>query len=279
MSFENYIKGIRIIDNPFLGKTLCIDGDKLEDCAEVVNSEQITKILISGGHEVFENLMFLNKKEFSQIDTVTLSSSNIKNVEVLYKLKNLNSIGISNIHQSTAIDFEKLTSLKSVSLDWSKRYSNIDKLADLEDFKISKYPYKDLAFLNSYRKLKCIELTQSKVTSLKGIDELSQIEKIELHYNKNLVSLNGISFKHKNLKHLSVYSSPKLFEVNKFLSNAINLELIHLAKVKEIDSFKFLNKLDNLKKIQIKADFVKVKDNNYMPLKKAIERTEGNGIN
>jgi len=273
MSFEKYINGIRIIDNPFLGMSISIDKNRIKECSEIIKLKKIKKIMLAGEYRGAKDISFLCSSGFSQIESITISSSDINNIDGLYECGSLKSLGISNVHKSTKIDFSKLISLRALSLDWSKYYSHIFALSQLQDISISKYPFENLEHFQSFEKLRIIELTQSKLVSLEGIETLKTIEKIKLSYNRNLLSLKGIGKKHKFLKTISIYNASKLFQIE-MLKNATNLENISLAKMKEIDSFKFLDNLQKLKNIQIKPEFFKVKDEDFSPIERAINRCE-----
>ena len=251
-----------------------IDISKLKLCKKIIKEKGIKNIDISYNPKCKKDVDFLKDEVFSEAKSIHISANCIENIDAVYELKNLESFSLNVVKPSFEVDFQKLPTLKRISFEWSKKFINIDKLKNLEDVKIWKYPYDNLKLFSDLKKIKRMEFNQSKLINLEGIEALSNLIEFELNYNRRLVSLKGFTSNHKNLKIFHSYSAPKLYEVNDYLSKLVNLEVILLSKVKEIDSLKFLNKLKKLRIIEIKEGAFKVADNDYEPLKRALKRIE-----
>jgi Leucine-rich repeat (LRR) protein len=118
-------------------------------------------------------------------------------------------------------------------------------------------------------------LRGSKINSLKGLENFKELENLDLFHNRNLVSLEGITEEHnKSIKEISIYTAPKLFYVNEYLSKLSNLEYLQL-ECKKVDSFRFLDKLMKLNLLSIHNKLNEVEDGDKTPLIEALKRTGG----
>ncbi|MEW4923139.1 hypothetical protein [Algibacter sp. 2305UL17-15] len=272
MKIYNY-KGI-ILDEVKGVITIRLDLSKIELCKKIIKDKKINSISINYNPNKISDIDFLKDPFFCEINSIHVTSKYITNVEGLYSLKKLERLSINDIGSGLKIDFNKLTTLKAISFVWSKNFINIDKLVNLERFVITKYPHKDLLLFSNCKVLNHLELIESKIVTLEGLGGLNRIVKIQLFYNKNLQSLKGISKDCDKLTSFGVYSAPKLYEINAALSHANKLKNIMLSKVKKVDSLKFLDLMLELKDVQIKSEFIKLADNDYKPLERAIRRVE-----
>lgn len=118
-------------------------------------------------------------------------------------------------------------------------------------------------------------LRGSKITSLKGLENFKELEYLDLFHNRSLVSLEGITEEHnKSIKEISIYSAPKLFYVNEYLSKLSKLEYLQL-ECKKVDSFRFLDNLKKLTLLSIHNKLNEVVDGDKTPLIEALKRTNG----
>jgi len=179
--------------------------------------------------------------------------------------------------QNSKIDYTKFDNLKSIALETVDKYSleKISLLPKLERLGLyNKYAEIDLSILSKNINLKKLEIRGSKLKSLKGLENLKDVEMLGLFHNRSLTSLEGISKDHIKLRKIQIYSAPKLFDVNNYLGNLQNLTFLQLDS-KRVDSFGFLNSLNKLELLSIHNLVCDVEDGNKVPLINALKKTNG----
>lgn len=256
----------------FIRNVVFINSNELEKNLEVLMFEKdINTIRLTSHDFKLDNLDFLTNHDFSNIKSIDILSDSVKNIDGLYNLPNIESI--NSINQK--IDYSKFLKLRSIGGELSLfSYKTLSDLTTLESISISnKFKESDISIFSKNKKLKYLMLRGSKITSLKGLEGLIELEFLELFHNRSIVSLEGITEKHnKCLKEISIYKAPKLFYVNEYLSKLPNIENLQLA-CKRVDSFKFLNNLNKLELLSIHNKVIEVDDENKAPLIDALKRT------
>lgn len=259
------------INGLFLRNVVFLTSDKLrENLKALMQEKDINTIRLTDNYK-FDNLDFLNDLDLSFIRSIDILSDSIKNIDGLYNLLNVESINSTNQN----IDYSRFPKLRSIGGELSSfSYKTLSNVETLESIGISnKFKEKDVSIFSKNKGLKYLMLRGSKITSLKGLENFEELKCLELFHNRNIVSLEGISDVHnKSLKEISIYSAPKLFYVDEYLSKLTNLEHLQLDS-KKVDSFRFLNSLKNLKLLSIHNKITQVEDEDKAPLIEALKRT------
>lgn len=267
-------KSKNIIGNAlFIENIVFINSDTLKQNIEALLKEKdINTITLTDDYKL-DNLDFLNDYNLNFIKSIDILSDSVTNIEGLYSLTELEVINSEN----KKIDYSKFLKIRDIGGELSAfSYKTLSDLKSLESINITnKFREDDLTIFKNNRKLKFLTLRGSKITSLIGLEKFIELECLSLFHNRRIVSLEGISEKHnETLKEINIYSAPKLFYVNDFLSKLTDIEILQL-EVKKIDSFKFLDSLRNLKSLGIHNLANDVEDKNKTPLINALKRTNG----
>lgn len=267
-----FTKSLRQIPRSlFIENVVFITSERLRENLEtLIKEKDINTIRLTDDYKL-DNLDFLNDYDLSFIRSINILSDSVKNIDALYGLKNIEEITSGNLN----IDYSKFPKLRRIGAELSAfSYKTLSKVSSLEAIAISnKFKELDVTVFSNNKRLRYLTLTGSKITSLKGLENFSELEYLGLFYNRNIVSLEGISEIHnKSLKEISIYSAPKLFYVDEYLSKLPNLEHLQLDS-KKVDSFKFLNNLKNLTLLSIHNKITEVEDGDKTPLIEALKRT------
>jgi hypothetical protein len=258
----------------FIQNIIFVYSDNLlQDMKALLIEKEINTIRLTTSNFKLDNLDFLNDYDLSFIQSIDILSDSVKNIEGLYKLKNLESINSINKN----IDYCKFPKLKTIGGELSTNsYKTLSDVRTLESISISnRFNENDINVFSKNKNLKYLMLRGSKITSLKGLENFKELEKLELFHNRSLVSLEGITEEHnKSMKEIIIYTAPKLFYVNEYLSKLTNLEYLQL-ECKKVDSFRFLDKLKKLTLLSIHNKLNEVEDEDKTPLIEALKRTGG----
>jgi hypothetical protein len=254
----------------FLRNVVFITSDRLKENLEALMREKdINTIRLTNDYKL-DNLDFLSDYDLSFIRSIDILSDSIKNIDGLYNLLDIEGINSKNQN----IDYNRFPKLRSIGAELSSfSYKTLSNVETLESIGITKFKEKDVSIFSKNKGLKYLMLRGSKIISLKGLENFKELKCLELFHNRNIISLEGISEIHnKSLKEISIYSAPKLFYVDEYLSKLPNLEHLQLDS-KKVDSFMFLNSLRNLKLLSIHNKITEVEDGDKTPLIEAIKRT------
>lgn len=258
----------------FIENGIFINSNNINDnITDLENECDINTIRITSHDYKLDNLDFLKNSDFTKIRAINILSDSVKNIEGIYSLPHLEEITSTNQN----IDYSRFPKLRRIGAELSLfSYKSLSELTTLENITITNnFKEKDVSIFSKNTNLKYLMLRGSKITSLKGLENFNKLECLHLFHNKHITSLEGITGGHnKTLREVSIYTAPKLYYVNEYLSRLTKLEHLQLV-CKKIDSLMFLNELTNLKLCGIHNKVIDVEDGNKTPLIEALKRTNG----
>lgn len=171
-----------------LGKTgfsISIWDSNIDAAKQVILKHEVKHIKVST-----TDLEFLKNPEFLGIIGIEVHGEiqDIKPIENLSELKFLTLLN----ERKGKLDFSKLVTLELLHCDYSSNYKNLSSLVNLRDLYLRKYSRSDLQELRTFNKLKQLHLLFAKSEVLKGIESMTELEKVTLDECKYLISLNGL---------------------------------------------------------------------------------------
>jgi protein phosphatase 1 regulatory subunit 7 len=179
------IEGFKVYTN---GKrSIIIDSDYIDECMRVYNQNHLDGVAITTSHDYrLQNVDFL--AEYPKIKHLSISDG-INDINAIHTLKSLESLIISG--KNRKIDFLHFPSLTELITDWSPHFLNMDKCAHLK--RLSLYNYapktKDCLNISNVPWVKRLEITQSPIHTLNGLEKFDQLEEFELNYCSKLETL------------------------------------------------------------------------------------------
>lgn len=183
--------------------SLGIETAQLEGCIREIQDRKILGVF---GCPVFgfkqEDLDFLNQIPF--IQQVWFWEIDLKDISGLYSLKDLAYFGIQN--KRPAIDFSKFPKLQKAVWNPVRKDCGIGELDSLEGLDVWRFKskYKSYESLELPRNLKQLDLNWCNPLSLEGFPILNELEELQVHYCRNLESIDSIFEFAPNLKKLVV---------------------------------------------------------------------------
>ncbi|WP_378172410.1 hypothetical protein [Aquimarina sp. SS2-1] len=202
------------------GISLGIESSNMENCISEYNKQ--FKLFKKGnpytsifGHKTFgfkeSNLDFL--EHFKRVENIWFWDVNLSDIQGLYYLKNLKSIGLTGKRPS--IDFSQFTSLKEITIDWETKDYNLEQCENVENFYLWHHKPKERNF-NSFKfPINCnnnASLNWTNVEDLTTLNGLKGLKKIEIHRSRNLKSLKGLEKYSETLEQIIITTSGKLEE-------------------------------------------------------------------
>ena len=221
-----------------------LDGTFLSVCddkmAERLASGRAIGISINTSHGFSgDNIEFI--RNFQSIQRVKMPYSENIDPSPLYDLELLNYLLIKTKHKIDLTRMPKLTHLQANYSCITNTSTSI--VCDLAVWKF-KSKYSNMTDFPSFNQLLNLELVQSNIENLLGLEKFAFLTKLELFYNSKLQSLFGID--NSKLSDLRIHDSKKLTNYAP-LDFCSNLEELNLHRCGTIPNLKFVKKLSLLK--------------------------------
>lgn len=193
-----------------------------------------------------QHLIFLEYlPNLKSLDILDLS---IESIESIHYLKNLKSINIST-YCKTKIDFNNFPLLEDCFIEWRKGCNSLFDCKNLKILGINKYKEIDSNLFSNLINLEKLTLLNSTVINLDGVFELKNLNYLSIGVLNRLESLKGIE-KLQTLERLeiqkckNIHSVIQIFQLKKlkifFLIDSGNIESIKgIENLTELDKFMF----------------------------------------
>jgi hypothetical protein len=225
------------------GESVSISADYIKDSVDYINEHGIKKVSIDYN---LDHLDFLS--ECPELESISIGEENLKDATGLYHLKNIKSLSVNDTRPSLVIDFEKLPSLE---VFWGKlpnKATGVETLANLKEMRLWSYKPKtqNLEAFSKLRNLKSLELIQSAITSLKGAEGLTSLEKLGLYYLRTFNDLKAVKYLSKTLRVLEIENCKKISEFTP-IGELKGLEELRMMDCGEIESIQFVHQLHKLR--------------------------------
>ena len=131
----------------------------------------------------------------------------LRDISGIYALHNLQ---LFNVHNRThGIDFLRLSKLKKVIWRYQPKDTGLDQLPELEQLDVWHFNPKSKTFSDCQVSsgLKHLEINWANPSTLDGLPHMPLLKELQLHYCRNLTSLDGLDRLAPNLERLIVACS------------------------------------------------------------------------
>ncbi|APY10155.1 hypothetical protein BWZ22_02410 [Seonamhaeicola sp. S2-3] len=219
---------------------------------------------------------FLSDPLFADLENIRVSASENMELTPLNALNNLKSLWVTfypGYEPKGALDFSQFPQLETLRYSWSNETKNFSALKNIQSIFIEEYPQLDLKAFSEFDNLKALEISRSKLESLEGIEENSNLIELKITGSSNINTLESLAkASNMNLKVLEINSKNKIngleniANLNKLQSLTLegmpsidcaqlekntSLEHLKLKKVKEVHNASSLSKLTKLTSIEL----------------------------
>ncbi|BAU53128.1 hypothetical protein [Mucilaginibacter gotjawali] len=236
------IEGFKVYDG-IQKKSIIINSDRIEDCMRIYAEHHLDGVAITTSHDYrLQNVDFLYK--YPEIKHLSLSDG-INDITAVQALRNLESLMLSG--KNRKVDFSCFSLLSEFIGDWSPHFSNMDKCTYLK--RLSLYNYtpktKDCLNISDVPWVKRLEITQSPIHTLNGLEEFDQLEEFELNYCSKLETLCCIEKSKETLVSL-LFDHCKSIKNPEYVTQFHNLNTLAYNNGL-LQSIKFIKKMAALK--------------------------------
>lgn len=230
------------------GKTVYIDNENAQESIQYIQVHQIKSVDITYDYEESQ-IDFLS--ECPTVEFLSLEGSSVKDISGIYYLKTLKALVINNTSRSLEVDFSRLTSLESIIGTLPPKAVEVGSLINLKKLLIWDYKPKgkNLKEIADLKALEDIDLTNSNITSLEGIQGLTKVRNLALFRMRALTNIGAIQHLSENLTSLQIEGANNVQDFSSIRS-VQSLEYLTLNNCGMIPSIRFIRQLPHLKGIQ-----------------------------
>ena len=242
--------------------TITVTSNNLGECIDYINSNKIKSVYICQFYYQDNNLNFLEK--CPEVSEININNSQINNIDALYSQNNLKSLILQDI--SCNVDMSRFDGLESFSGTWNKNYENLDKQNKIKHLNLSNYnpKLKNLSELVKFSELETLELVNSTIQTLAGIERLINLNSLKLYFLKNLTSIKDLEYSN-NIKELMIEGCKKIEDYNS-LEKVRKLSKITILNCGCIENIRFVDSLEEIDYfVCLKT---KIKEDSFLPQKR-----------
>lgn len=240
-----------VIRNPKNAKAsyrLKFSEKSLKEHIEVINKYKIEKALIfADSIEFIAECPSLNHVNIIPSDT----AKDRFDFSPIYNLSNIKCLQCQTVYGtyeqfSSVVDYSHLHNLTNLALN-SEGHLNYEKLKKLEVLSVTgDIKHKTIAEISCSRKMKDLTLCQSVIESLKGIENLDELQSLYLSCNRLLSDISFLKYNSNTLRSLVIEGSPRILDFS-CLDELTSLEHLSLFGKNKLDNLDFLKNMKRLK--------------------------------
>jgi hypothetical protein len=223
-----------------------ITPSNIDVAVKYIKEKKISSIFLESKiGDKFKSYDFLNEiKELVREISLINSTSKIEDFPILNNVKKL---FISEYKEK--IIFNRFPNLKEVSFDWNSKIefgdnSKIEKLI-IWGFATKS---KNLNELSGLRKISRIEINQTNITSLKGIENLNTLVSLKIYQASKLSSIKDLN-NSTNIRHFLVDTAKRIVDYD-LIENIKSLNTLAFNNCGDISNLLFIDRMTNLKEFR-----------------------------
>lgn len=149
---------------------------------------------------------------------------------------------------NSIIDCEGYSELQSLNQTWDSRMKFANSYQKLQKIFFDKYcpKNKNLDALPMAPNLKALDLLRSCIKTLDGIDKYGRLERLVIAWGRYLTAVGGLAHCH-NLKIFELDGCKNVNDLQETLCKCSRLERLVLMKVSDLENIQFIERMPNLK--------------------------------
>ncbi|CEH33423.1 hypothetical protein [Romboutsia lituseburensis] len=237
---DKFIDGFRFFEHENM---IVIEQDRTNEYVDYINKNNIKKLMISELYYFSNEINFLEKCK--NVEGVHIIANRISDFSPLYNLRNLKSLYVDE--PTVELNISLIKNLEYFNINDAKYLKGLNECKKLKTLLISKYKpkSKNLEELHQVSNLEDLQIFQTQIISLNGIEKFTKLKELEIYRAPKLESIEAIEKVSKTLKLLSFDCCKKIKNHN-YVSRLKEIELIAFINCGEIQNIKFIKDLPKL---------------------------------
>lgn len=216
-------------------------------------------------------------RDYDFIEKLDVTSISDFDFSFLNRLTNLKKLSI-NVEGNNKIDLSNLEKIESLSIKWRKGIVGFDNCKNLLSLCLIEFKENDLIQFANLKSLTDIKIKTASIESLKGVDDLANLQTLYIGNCKKLTSIKSINNLPK-LQHLEFSKCPNVKDYH-YINNLPSLQSLSLVDCGRVESIKFIEGLPLLSNLSLLGNTV-INDGDLLPAKgiKNVEHKHYNHYN
>jgi len=243
------IEGFKVYSNLDGTKSIIIDSDYIEECMRIYAESNLDGIAVTTSHGYrLQNVDFLT--DYPKVKRLSISDG-INDIGAVHSLHSLEFLILSG--KNRRVDYSCFPLLKELIADWSPQFSNMDQCKSLK--RLSLYNYnpktKDCSSLSNVPWIEKLEIIQSPINTLNGLEYFTHLKELKLSYcgklevlcciEKSKETLVSLLFNHcKSIKNLEYVTELYHLSTLAYNEGGALPSINFIKKIKSLKSFRFV---------------------------------------
>lgn len=245
---DDYLVILSPFDVVWESPVLARSQKTLEEHIQYIQENQFEKVYI-----VADDIAFLRQcPTITSLKIIPAYSAAKFDYSPIYHMPNLKELNCQTVygHKDTLkadVDYSHFPSLQCVYASGAKGHRNLESVKGLRHLYLGQgQPASKLLTGFDFSKLEKLDLCQSPIRSLNGIDQAACIQKLSLSYCRSLEDVAALVSVGKTLTSLEIESCGKIKDFS-WLYHLPNLENLVLFGSNTLPNLSFLDSMPNLK--------------------------------
>jgi len=265
------INGLKVVYNHSRNLTIATlsDNSLAELKAFLKSNPEATVVINPNSWKDFEEILNVHDfevlKELPEIKRVILIINwEMDSISGLYHLKNLVKLD-AWLASFLDLDFSFFQVIEDVAFNWTPKTQNFFGCNSLRVIRVWKYKATDktLSEFGVFNNVENLGIIQSNITTIKGLENVRSLKKLELAYNTALeINDNDLGFKLPNVEVLEINTCRKIgLSFVKVFPNVRKLTLVQFQDIQALRPI--LDGLPKLEELFVGQTKILETDNSY----------------
>lgn len=245
---DNYLVILSPFDVVWESPVLARSQKTLEEHIQYIQENQFEKVYV-----VADNIAFLQQcPTITSLKIIPAYSAAKFDYSPIYDMPNLKELNCQTVYGhkdalKADIDYSHFPSLQCVYASGAKGHRNLESVKGLRHLYLGQGQPASKALTGfDFSELEKLDLCQSSIRSLNGIDQAACIQKLSLSYCRSLEDVAALASVGKTLTSLEIESCGKIKDFS-WLYHLPNLENLVLFGSNTLPNLSFLDSMPNLK--------------------------------
>lgn len=237
-----------VINGALINRVFNIDAAESKSCSQVWATGKYTKLHL-GSYENPELRSIECLNDFENLKKIHIMLNHKVDMSPLDRHASTLTEYACNDDLNPIVNCENYMNLQSLGQIWNPQMTFASSHPQLHRLALSKYcPKKDknLDALPMAPNLEILNLFLSCIKTLDGIEEYGRLERLAITWGKYLTKVSSLAHCH-NLKIIELDGCKNIDDLQETLGRCNKLERLVLMKVSDLENIQFIERMPNLK--------------------------------
>lgn len=240
------VGNVRVKSDSNRNKVIIDNSQSVMESVEFINKHSIDQVEINDFE--YTDLNFL--QECPSIEILSIHNHFLKDLNGIYNLTKLRVLAINETTTKVEFRLNELKNLEELYGTLPQKTVGINELKRIKKVELWGYKPKsrNLNEFSSLKSLKELNITQSRIDALDGIEGLLSLKKLGLYHLRTIVDITALEEVKAPITELSLENCKSIGDFQP-IHNLKGLESLKILACGELPSLSFVSKLTKLKSL------------------------------